>query len=300
MALSPMSWFSRPAAPAKRPAAGVVPGKPAPAAVDARDAIAPAHGFRISVIPSQRRNYAFLLHDRSSGETAVVDPTDAGPIIGLAPAQGWKIQHIIITHHHNSTGAAAIKRATGCDVHGPAAEADRIAALDVGYKGGETFRLGNVKAEVLSVPGHTAGHIAFWFSGVGALFCGDTLTPLGCGRLTEGTPHEMWHSLALIRELPSDTLIYSGFECAQPNARFALALDRENLWLRTRGKRIDAACEAGVATVPAKLEDEHVTNPFLRVDDPRIAQAIGMAGASAVEVFTELRKRRDRFHNDPH
>ena len=118
---------------------------------------------------------------------------------------------------------------------------------------------------------------------------------MGCGRLVEGTPHEMWRSLDLIRNLPPETLIYSGFECAQANGRFALTIDRKNMWLQTRMKRVDQACGAGRASVPVKLEDEHTTNPFLRVDDDRIAAAIGLAGAAPVDVFAELRKRRDLF-----
>jgi hydroxyacylglutathione hydrolase len=269
-------------------------------AVDPRDTIAPTHGFRVSLIPSLQRNYAFLLHDRVSRETAVVDPHDAGPIIALARAQGMTITHVLNTHHHNCAGNLAIKRATGCTIHGPAAEADRIPGLDVGYKGGDQFSLGQTTAEVLSVPGHTFGHIAFWFPGPAALFCGDALTPLGCGHLVDGTPHEMWRSLDIIRNLPPETLIYSGFECTQPNARFALSIDRKNLWLQSRIKRIDQATSSGQATVPSKLEDEHATNPFLRCDDPRIAAAIGLVGATSVEVFAELRKRRDKFHFMPH
>ena len=289
----------RPAARPAPPRPAVI--RPAPArGVDPRDAIAPTHGFKVSVIPSLQRGYAFLVHDRVSRETAVVDPHDAGPIIALARAQGMTINHVLITHHHNCAGNLALKRATGCKIHGPAAEADRIPGLDVAYKGGEKFNLGTTTAEVLSVPGHTFGHIAYWFSGPGALFCGDTLTPLGCGYLNGGTAHEMWASLDLIRNLPPETLIYSGFECAQANARFALSLDRKNMWLQSRLKRIDQACKAGQATVPSKLEDEHTTNPFLRCDDPRIAAALKLVDVTPIEVFAELRKQRDKFQNMPH
>jgi hydroxyacylglutathione hydrolase len=295
--------FGGPSAVAKPPRTGAraaVASMPAKAPMrkpdaSARAAIEPAHGFRVSIVASLNRNYSFLLHDRSSGTTAVVDPHDASPIMALARAQGWTIQHVLITHHHNCAGNLALKKATGCTIHGPAREADRIPGLDVGYYGGESLKIGNVAAQVLSVPGHTAGHLAFWFSGPGALFCGDTLTPLGCGFVDEGTPEQMWNSLTQLRELPSETLVYSGFECGQANARFALTFDRENLWLQTRAKRMNALSEAGRASVPAKLEDEHTTNPFLRADDPRIAAAIGVSGALPGQVFVELRKRRDWF-----
>jgi len=274
--------------------------RPALRAVDPRDAITPTFGFKVSVIPSLQRSYAFLVHDRVSRETAVIDPHDAGPIIALARAQGMTINHVLITHHHNCAGNLALKRATGCKIHGPAAEADRIPGLDVAYKGGERFSLGTTTAEILSVPGHTIGHIAYWFAGPAALFCGDTLTPLGCGYLTDGTPQELWTSLDRIRHLPPETLVYSGFECAQANARFALSLDPKNMWLQSRMKRIDAAFKAGQATVPSKLEDEHYTNPFLRCDDPRLAAALKLVDATPVEVFAALRKQRDKFQNMPH
>jgi len=268
--------------------------------VTPQDAVHPAFSLTVSIIPSLQRSYSFLLHERISGETAVVDPMDAGPIIALARAQGWTIGHVLNTHHHNCAGNLAIKRLTGCTIHGPAAEASRIPGLDVAYKGGETFSLGKLAGTVLAVPGHTFGHMAFWFGPADVLFCGDVLTPLGCGRLVDGTPHEMWRSLDVIRHLPPETLIYSGFECAQANARFALSIDRKNLWLQTRSTRIEEAFKAGRASVPSRLEDEHATNPFLRVDDPRIAAAMGLIGATPVEVFTELRKRRDLFQFQPH
>jgi hydroxyacylglutathione hydrolase len=269
-------------------------------ALDPRDAIAPTHGLRVSVIPSLQRNYAFLVHDRVSRETAVIDPHDAGPIIALARAQGMTITHVLNTHHHNCAGNLALKRATGCRIHGPAAEADRIPGLDVAYRHGDCFSLGQTAVEVLFIPGHTIGHVGYWFPGPKILFCGDALTPLGCGHLTDGTPQEMWASLDQIRHLPPETLIYSGFECAQINARFALSIDPKNLWLQSRRKRIDEAAAAGRASVPSVLEDEHTTNPFLRCDDPRIAAAVGLVDAPPVDVFAELRRRRDSFHHLPH
>ena len=267
--------------------------------IQARAIIDRAHGLRVSVIASAARNYSFLLHDRMSGATAVVDPIDAETILGVAHALGWKIQHILNTHHHNCGGNLAIKRATGCIVHGPKAEASRIPGIDATHGGGDAFRVGNLQADVLAVPGHTIGHIAYWFSSASALFCGDTLSPLGCGRLVEGSARKMWWSLSLIRALPADTLIYSGFECAQANARFALLIEPTNPQIRARNKRIDQACSEGRATVPSVLEEEQATNPFLRADDPRLAVMMGLRGAKPDEVFAELRKRRDRFFFQP-
>ena len=160
--------------------------------VEAEDVVHPDYVLTVSIIRSLRNDYAFLLHERTSRETTVIDPHDGGPIISLARAQGWSIQHVLNTHHHNCAGNLALKRLTGCKIYGPAAEANRIPGLDVGYKGGETFSLGKLTAEVIHTPGHTVGHLSFWFSGPGALFCGGVLTPLGCGRFAEGTPREMW------------------------------------------------------------------------------------------------------------
>jgi hydroxyacylglutathione hydrolase len=309
MVLSRISaWMREPASAKPRTAArtaghatpGMKKRSTSGAGVDAWDAVHPDYDLTVSIIPSQQRTYGFLLHERISGETAVVDPMDAGPIIALARARGGTINHVFNTHYHNCAGNVAIKRATGCKIHGPAAEADRIPGLDVGYKGGESFSLGKLTGTVMATPGHTFGHIALWLGPAGVLFCGDSLTPLGCARLVDGTPHEMWRSLDAIRHLPPETLIYSGFECAQSNARFALTIDRDNLWLKTRAKRIEAAAKEGRASVPSKLEDEHVTNPFVRADDPRIAAAIGMPSAGPIEVLTELRKRRDQFQFQPH
>jgi hydroxyacylglutathione hydrolase len=307
MVLPSVPWLTRQRASSTAPSAPRPATRKSPSAVrfvpssrrngvEPQDAVHPDFSLTVSIFPSLQRNYAFLVHERVSRETVVVDPHDAGPIIALARAQGLAINHVFNTHHHNCAGNLALKRATGCKIHGPAAEADRIPGIDIAYKGGETFGLGRLTGNALSVPGHTIGHIALWFPGAATLFCGDTLTPLGCGYLVDGTPHEMWRSLDIIRHLPPETLIYSGFECAQPNGRFALSIDRKNLWLQTRMKRIDEACKAGRATVPTKLEDEHTTNPFLRVDDPRLAVALGLVDATPIDVFIELRRRRDSFH----
>ncbi|HZF36550.1 MAG TPA: hydroxyacylglutathione hydrolase [Candidatus Angelobacter sp.] len=308
MALPGFNWLTRqtPSSKTSSTARPTVASKPVSRAanagargsrgvVDAYDGVHPDYDLTVGIFPTPKGNYGFLLHDRISGETAIVDPMDAGPIVALARARGCGIHHVLNTHHHNCAGNLALKRATGCTIHGPAAEADRIPGIDIAYKGGEKFTLGKLTGEVLAVPGHTFGHLAFWMPGAGVLFCGDVLTPMGCGRLVEGTPHEMWRSLDLIRNLPPETLIYSGFECAQANGRFALTIDRKNMWLQSRMKRVDQACGAGRASVPVKLEDEHTTNPFLRVDDDRIAAAVGLPGAGPVDVFTELRKRRDLF-----
>ena len=155
--------------------------------------------------------------------------------------------------------------------------------------------VGAARGSVLEVPGHTAGHIAFWFEDAGVLFCGDTLFALGCGRLLEGTPEQMWSSLLKLRALPDTTRIYCGHEYTQSNARFALTVDGANPVLQAYAEDVDDARESGAATIPAQLGREKLANPFLRADKPDLQAAIGMAGADPVAVFAEIRGRKDRF-----
>lgn len=263
--------------------------------IDPREAHSPTYTVQIDPILSPRGAYAYLVHDRTSGTSVVIDPVDASPILKLAHAQGWRIEHILVTHHHSCAGALAIKRATGCTIHAVAADAERIPGIDVRYAGGEFFRLGNLQFDVLAVPGHTAGDLAFWMPMASALFCGDTLTPLGCGRIIEGTAPQLWRSLCLIRELPAQTLLYGGAECALANARFALSLQPDDPWLQARGRQVDSLRHHRRATVPCLLEDELVTNPFLRADDREFAAALGLGGASAFDVFAALHRRRALF-----
>ncbi|HUL09665.1 MAG TPA: hydroxyacylglutathione hydrolase [Candidatus Acidoferrum sp.] len=263
--------------------------------IDPREARSPTYTVQINPILSPRGDYAYLVHDRTSGTTAVIDPVDASPVLKLAHAQDWRIEHVLVTHHHSCAGALAIKRATGCAVHGPAADAERIPGLDVRYGGGEFFRLGNLQFDVLAVPGHTLGDLAYWMPMASALFCGDTLTPLGCGRIMESTAPQLWRSLCLIRELPAQTLLYGGSECALANARFALSLTPDDPWLQARGRQIDSLHHHRRGTVPSLLEDEFATNPFLRADDRDFAAALGLGGASELTVFAELHRRRALF-----
>ena len=157
------------------------------------------------------------------------------------------------------------------------------------------FRLGNAEARIFFIPGHTKGHMAFWFEESQALFCGDTLFTLGCGRLFEGTPQQMWASLTKLRALPGETLVYCGHEYTESNARFARAIDPGNAALKRRAEAVTAARAKGLATVPGRMEEERATNPFLRADDPQLAAAVGMAGAPPVQVFAEIRRRKDSF-----
>ncbi|HYV89216.1 MAG TPA: hydroxyacylglutathione hydrolase, partial [Candidatus Polarisedimenticolia bacterium] len=160
---------------------------------------------------------------------------------------------------------------------------------------GQTFELGNAKAEVLFIPGHTKGHIAFHFRGASALFCGDTLFSLGCGRMFEGTPPMMWASLDKLRKLPGETRIYCGHEYTASNARFAVSIDPNNAALRKREAEVTKLRSSGKFTIPSTMAEERAANPFLRADDPALAAAVGKGGAAPSEVFGEIRRLKDNF-----
>jgi len=242
-------------------------------------------------------NYVWLLREPASGAVAAVDPSEAGPVRRRLDELGWRLTHILNTHHHgdHTGGNLELKQMTGCTIVGPRADRERIPGIDVAVGEGETYRFGNESAHVFDVPGHTRGHIAFWFPDSDALFCGDTLFAIGCGRLFEGTPSQMWNSLTKLRGLPPTTRVYCAHEYTQSNARFALAIAPDNAALKTRAARVDALRAKGLPTVPATLAEECRTNPFLRADDADFARRLGLDPRDPVAVFAEIRARKDKF-----
>lgn len=253
--------------------------------------------MEIHLVPAFSDNYIYLLRDPSSGAVGVVDPGDATPVIEALDRRGWTLTHIFNTHHHNDHvgGNHILKTRTGATVIGARADVARIPDMETCLGEGETISFGSQTARVLFVPGHTSGHIAFWFDEAKAVFCGDTLFALGCGRLFEGTPAQMWSSLAKLRALPDDTAVYCGHEYTLSNARFAVTVEPDNRDLQARAKAIAATRERGEPTIPTTIGLEKRTNPFLRADVPAVQAAIGMAGADPVEVFAEIRRRKDNF-----
>lgn len=250
----------------------------------------------IRQIPALRDNYIYLIRDPESGAVAALDPSEAVPVFRALEETGWRLTHVLNTHHHHdhTGGNAELKAATGCTIVGPRADRERIPEIDIAVGDGEDYALGAATARVFDVPGHTRGHIAFWFSGSRALFCGDTLFLMGCGRLFEGTPAQMWNSLGKLRNLPPETRVYCGHEYTQANARFALTVEPQNAALIARARTVDAARAAGRSTVPGALGEERATNPFLRADEPSLQAAVGTPG-DAVATFAAIRRRKDEF-----
>ncbi len=252
---------------------------------------------QIVTIPCLSDNYAFLLHDPASGETACIDVPDHAPIVAELDARGWTLGHILITHHHwdHVQGVDALKAAKGGKVYGCGADAARLPALDVSLAEGDTFTIGNHTVEILDVSGHCDNHLAFIVPGANAAFTADSLMALGCGRLFEGTPDQMWASLSKLAALPPETVIYSGHEYTTSNARFAHTIEPDNPALISRIQSVAAAREADQPTVPSTLAEELATNPFLRADDPVVSANVGLPGAPAAAVFAEIRRRKDNF-----
>jgi len=253
--------------------------------------------LEIVQLPVLSDNYVYLLRDDASGEVGVVDPAVAEPVQAALAARGWTLGCILNTHHHGDHVGAnlALKDATGCRIFGPAAEAARIPGLDVALKEGDPFALGASRAEILDLPGHTAGHIAYWFADDAALFCGDTLFALGCGRLFEGTAAQMWQSLSKLAALPDAARVYCAHEYTESNARFAVTVEPGNAALTARAAAIRARRSEGLPTVPSLLGEERATNPFLRPRSPDLRRHFDLAAADDVAVFAATRKAKDGF-----
>jgi hydroxyacylglutathione hydrolase len=253
--------------------------------------------LQIEILPALRDNYCYLVHDPRSGSTAAVDPPEPEPVLRALDRQGWRLSHVLSTHHHSdhTGGNRALVEATGCEVVGYRPDAKRVPGLTIALDDGDTFALGEARAQVLAIPGHTTGHVAYWFEDDRAVFCGDTLFAMGCGRLFEGTPEQMWASLSRLSALPPETRVYCGHEYTQANARFAITIEPANQALQARLAEVDRLRADGRPTIPSTIALEHATNPFLRADEPAVRRAVGLGEAAAWEVFAAVRRRKDTF-----
>ena len=253
--------------------------------------------LQIHQIPCLQDNYGYLIHDPATGLTATIDTPDAAVIEQALTARGWHLDYILNTHHHadHAGGNLALKKKTGCVVVGSRADAARIPGIDVLVGEGDTFALGDHRARVVETSGHTVGHICYLFEADLAAFVGDTLFSMGCGRLFEGTPAQMWASLQKLSALPDATRVYCAHEYTAGNGRFAVTLEPQNAALADRVREVAALRAAGLPTIPSTIGLEKATNPFLRPASPEIRATLGLATASDADVLGETRRRKDHF-----
>ncbi len=253
--------------------------------------------LKIQQIPVLQDNYIYLIHDTASTETVVVDPALAEPVLTCLNENGWQLSRILNTHHHadHTGGNLALKQTTGCQVIGSATDTARIPGIDIACGEGDNIKLGQHTIQILDCAGHTSGHIAFYIATANALFCGDTLFAMGCGRLFEGTAAQMWQALKKFTALPLQTQIYCAHEYTAANAQFALSVEPSNQDLLKTITHVEQLRAAQQATVPTTLAQELATNPFLRPNSPEIQTTLNMQGASELAIFTELRKRKNNF-----
>lgn len=247
-------------------------------------------------IPSNA-NYGYLIRDAATGTVAAIDSPDPDEIESELDARGWTLDLILNTHHHwdHVDGNPQLKKRYGCTVIGPEYERRKIKKIDQTVKQGDTVRVGESVANVHYTPGHTLGHIIYHFAGQSLAFVGDTLFSMGCGRLFEGTPQQMWGAMETLLTLPDDTLIYCAHEYTQANAKFALSVEPGNAALQARAAEVDRLRADDQPTVPTTLGLEKATNPFLRPHSAEIQAAVGREGAGLAEVFGEVRRRKDCF-----
>jgi hydroxyacylglutathione hydrolase len=242
-------------------------------------------------------NFGVLIHDEASGATASIDAPEAAPVEAALQKTGWRLTDILVTHHHgdHTAGIGELKIHHQCRVVAPRNEAARIAHVDETVGEGDIVKVGALAARVLETPGHTAGHISYFFPADRLAFVGDTLFSIGCGRVIEGNAEMMWNSLLKLRALPDDARFYCGHEYTKANIRFAKTIEPNNKALAARAEEVEKLTAAGKPTIPASIGAEKAANPFLRADDPEIAKSLGLAGRPAWQVFGEIRERKNRF-----
>lgn len=251
----------------------------------------------VEVFPAREDNFGYLVHEEASGLTVAVDAPSADMINQVLERRGWSLTHLLITHHHvdHVEGIEALKGRWSVRATGPELEKDKIAGLDDLVSGGDTVRIGAMEFVVIDTPGHTLGHVAYFQPEELRLFAGDSLFSIGCGRMLEGNPQNMWEGLKRLRDLPDEVLLYPGHEYTLSNIRFAETIDPENQSLALARDEALARVGAGDPSIPTLLGREKAANVFLRADDPVLAARMGLSGRPASEVFAAIRRAKDVF-----
>ena len=253
--------------------------------------------MKVITIPILSDNYSYLIIDKNNKSCSAIDPASPEEIIPFLEKNKFDLKNILNTHYHSdhTAGNLELKEKYKCKIYGPNKEKNQIPGIDITLKENDILNINNYNAKIFETPGHTAGHIIYWFEKEKIVFTGDTLFVLGCGRLFEGTPQIMWDSLLKIRNLPKETLIYCGHEYTKNNADFALTIEKNNNKLIKRFDEINKLINENSFTVPTTIKKEMETNPFFRADNDNIKKNLSMNSASTEEIFGEIRKRKDNF-----
>lgn len=253
--------------------------------------------LEIIIIPAKKDNYIHILHDNEKNITAVVDPTEAYPVIEELEKRGWWLDVILNTHHHGDHvgGNLKLHDKYQCKIYGYIGDLHRIPGMNVYLYDEDIVNIGVHKAKVLFIPGHTLGHIAYWFFEDNVLFTGDTLFAIGCGRIFEGTMEQLFKSVKLLSEVPEETKIYVGHEYTENNCKFALKIEPNNQALQERHSKILELRAKNLPTLPTTMKDELATNPFLRLSSQEIRKNLGLLDAPEFEVFEKIRLEKDNF-----
>tara|TARA_E500000178_G_scaffold211878_1_gene209118 strand:+ start:1146 stop:1907 length:762 start_codon:yes stop_codon:yes gene_type:complete len=251
----------------------------------------------IEIIPCLNDNYSYLIKDNQSKTVAIIDPSEFGPCDKKINQKYKKLDFILNTHHHfdHIGGNAELKNKYGSKVLGFEKDQKRIPEIDVLLKDGQEFEIGNLNFKTIFIPGHTSGHVAFYFEREKVIFTGDTLFSLGCGRVFEGTYQQMFNSLNKIKSLPGDTKIYCGHEYTKDNLRFCMKFNPNNSYLKDKKKVIEERIRKKKPTIPSTIKDEIQTNIFLRFDDLDVKDTLNLKKASELEIFSKLRDLKDNF-----
>ena len=252
--------------------------------------------MKLEIIPCLTDNYSYLIYEKETNTVSIVDPSEFESCDKVIKKYG-KLNYILNTHHHTDhvDGNLRLKKKYGSKIIGFSLDKDRIPGIDILLKENQNYKIGNLEFKVIFVPGHTKGHIAFFFSKNKVVFTGDTLFSLGCGRVFEGSHKEMFSSLNKIRNLPRDTKIYCGHEYTKSNLDFCMKYDPDNKFLKDKAIHIQKKLSAGQPTIPSTIDQEIKTNIFLRCSDTIIKQTLNLANSAEDEVFSKLRDLKDSF-----
>ena len=253
--------------------------------------------MQVTAIPCLTDNYAYVISDNNSKIVGVVDPSEASPVVSFLKKQNLKLNYILNTHHHfdHVGGNLELKKIYNAKVVGFVGDKHRIPEIDITLSDNEKWIFGNETVKILHIPGHTLGHICFFFEKEKIAFTGDTLFSLGCGRIFEGDHNQMLTSLNKIKKLPKDTMIYCGHEYTYKNAKFCIKYDSGNIDLKKKFEKIKKLRSSNLPTIPSKLEDELKTNIFLRCDQKDLKIKLNMQNQEDLKVFRKVRDLKDNF-----